>query len=151
MRAVVQRVKEAAVVINNEKYSSITQGYLILLGISATDNKKDLNYMLDKILNLRIFPDDNDKVNLSLLDNQYELLVVSQFTLYGDARKGRRPSFIRSAPPEKANQLYENFIELLKQEYHNDKVKTGVFQEKMDVTLVNDGPFTILLDSDKEF
>lgn len=149
MRAVVQRVSRAKVTVGNEITGEIGKGLLILLGVSGNDSEKEASYILEKILNLRIFEDSEDKMNLSLLDIAGELLVVSQFTLYGDARKGRRPSFIEAAPPEKANKIYNFFVEEARKQLN--KVQTGKFQAMMDVELVNDGPVTILLDSAKEF
>lgn len=149
MRAVIQRVKSASVKVDGEIVGKIGKGLLVLLGVSVVDIEKDATYLVDKTLNLRIFEDNEDKMNLSLLDIKGEILVVSQFTLYGDSRKGRRPSFIDAAPPEKANQLYEYFVS----EIHKKllRVETGKFQAMMDVELINDGPVTILLDSQKNF
>jgi len=149
MRAVVQRVKEAKVEIDGLVVGEISKGILIFLGVGENDSKKDCEYMANKILNLRIFPDENDLMNLSLLETGGSVLVVSQFTLWGDCRKGRRPSFINAARPEKANMLYEQFVSLINEE--NVHVATGKFQEMMDVHLVNDGPVTILIDSSKQF
>jgi D-tyrosyl-tRNA(Tyr) deacylase len=149
MRAVVQRVSRASVTVEGETTGKIGRGLLVLLGISADDEEKDAVYLLDKIINLRIFYDAEGRMNLSLVDSLGDLLVVSQFTLYGDARRGRRPSYIEAAQPEKANALYEFFVA----EAHKqiEKVETGKFQAMMDVELVNDGPVTILLDSRKLF
>lgn len=149
MRAVIQRVSRAKVSVDDKITGEIRRGILVLLGVSDEDSEKDAVYLLEKILNLRIFEDAQDKMNLSLLDIKGELLVVSQFTLYGDARKGRRPSFIRAAAPEKANSLYEFFVGEARKQI--DKAATGQFQAMMDVELVNDGPVTILLDSRKLF
>ena len=149
MRAVIQRVSRAKVSVDGEITGEIGRGILILLGVSREDSGKDALYLLEKTMNLRIFEDAEDKMNLSLLDTQGELLVVSQFTLYGDARKGRRPSFIEAAPPERANELYEFFVAEARKQI--SKVATGRFQTMMDVELVNDGPVTILLDSRKSF
>lgn len=149
MRIVIQRVKSASVTVDSEIVGKIGKGLLVLLGVSVEDTEKDAGYLVEKTLNLRIFEDSEDKMNFSLLDIKGEILVVSQFTLYGDTRKGRRPSFIEAAPPEKANQLYEYFVsELSKQVL---QVETGKFQAMMDVELINDGPVTILLDSKKNF
>lgn len=149
MRAVIQRVSHAKVTVEGEITGEIGKGVLVLLGVAGEDSENEAIFMLDKISNLRIFEDPDGKMNLSLLDITGEMLVVSQFTLYGDARKGRRPSFIKAAPPEKAERIYEFFVaEAGKQIV---RVQTGRFQAMMDVELVNDGPVTILLDSDKLF
>ncbi|HRH41843.1 MAG TPA: D-aminoacyl-tRNA deacylase [Pyrinomonadaceae bacterium] len=149
MRSVIQRVKSASVTVDGEIVGKIGTGILVLLGVSVDDSEIDALYLLEKTLNLRIFEDSEGKMNLSLLDISGELLVVSQFTLYGDSRKGRRPSFIEAAPPEKANALYEYFVSEAKQKLL--RVETGKFQAMMDVALINDGPVTILLDSNKNF
>jgi D-tyrosyl-tRNA(Tyr) deacylase len=149
MRAVLQRVSRAKVLVDGETVGKIEIGILILLGISREDSEKEAIYILEKMLNLRIFEDFDGKMNLSLLDITGDLLVVSQFTLYGDARRGRRPSFIEAATPEKANFLYEFFVAEARKQIEN--VATGRFQAMMDVELVNDGPVTILLDSQKLF
>ena len=125
----------------------IGRGLLILLGVSVNDTEKDADYLVDKISNLRIFEDSHEKMNLSLLDAGGDMLVVSQFTLYGDTRGGRRPSFINAARPERANELYEYFVSTARQRIA--KVETGRFQAMMDVELINDGPVTIILDSEK--
>ena len=147
MRAVVQRVKRARVTVDGEVTGKIGPGSLVLLGVAANDGEADADYLVEKILNLRIFEDDEDKMNLSLIDSGGGMLVVSQFTLYGDTRRGRRPSFISAAPPDKANSLYEYFV--LKARESISIVETGRFQAMMDVELVNDGPVTIILDSEK--
>ena len=149
MRAVVQRVSRASVTVGTEITGEIGKGLLILLGVSLRDSEKDATYLIEKVLNLRIFEDAEDKMNLSLLDIRGELLVVSQFTLYGDVTRGRRPSFIDAAPPERANHLYETFVAEAAKQIEN--VQTGRFQAMMDVELINDGPVTILLDSEKRF
>lgn len=149
MRAVVQRVSSAKVSVDKEVVGAIGRGILVLLGVSVRDSEKDAAYLADKVLNLRIFEDAEGKMNLSLLDIEGELLVVSQFTLYGDATRGRRPSFIDAAPPERANRLYEKFVNDARKLV--SRVDTGRFQAMMDVELVNDGPVTILLDSEKVF
>jgi D-aminoacyl-tRNA deacylase len=149
MRAVVQRVKEARVEIEGKVVGEISKGLLVFLGVGEKDTEKECEHMANKIIILRIFPDADDLMNLSIMDIKGEVLVVSQFTLWGDCRKGRRPSFIEAARPEKANMLYEHFISIVKG--MGLKVATGKFQEMMDVHLVNDGPVTILIDSDKIF
>lgn len=149
MRAVVQRVKNAKVEISGRTIGEIGKGMLIFLGVGDEDSEKNCEYLADKIVNLRIFPDENDLMNLSSLDIGGDMLVVSQFTLWGDCRKGRRPSFTKAARPERAKELYEFFIGVLKKT--GLKISAGEFQEMMDVHLVNDGPVTILLDSSKVF
>ena len=149
MRAVVQRVKSASVKVEGELVSEIGQGLLIFLGVAHEDTATEIEYIANKVANLRIFEDEEGKMNRSLLEMGGAALVVSQFTLYGDCRKGRRPSFIKAARPELANALYEEFITALEQQ--NIPTQGGTFQAMMDVELVNDGPVTILLDSDKQF
>jgi len=149
MRAVVQRVKMAKVMIGSEVVGEIGKGLLIFLGVGVEDNSDDADYLASKIASLRIFSDDDGKMNLSLLETGGDALVVSQFTLWGDCRKGRRPSFTRAADPAVANDLYQRFINLLKGK--GIQVAEGRFQEMMDVHLVNDGPVTMLLDSVKNF
>lgn len=149
MRAVVTRVSEASVSIDGEVVGEISGGLLILLGAAADDTDKDVNYIADKCLGLRIFSDQDGKMNRSVADEAGELLVVSQFTLLGDARKGRRPSFIASGDPKKAEQRYEAVISRLRES--GLKVETGSFGADMKVASVNDGPVTILLDSTKLF
>ncbi|MBP96645.1 D-tyrosyl-tRNA(Tyr) deacylase [Candidatus Poribacteria bacterium] len=149
MRAIVQRVKSANVQIDGQLVAEIESGLLIFLGISIDDQQSDIDYLIRKIANLRIFRDDDLRMNKSLLDVGGQALVVSQFTLYGDCRKGRRPNFSRAAKPEKAHQLYQVFVNQLLQ--LGVDVKTGVFQATMEVELTNDGPITILLDSKKLF
>lgn len=143
MKAVIQRVKKASVTINNELYSDIGQGILVLFGVEKDDTIEQAEYLADKIINLRIFEDENEKMNLSLLDIKGEILVVSQFTLAGDCKKGKRPSFDNAAKPDKAIPMYEKFVELLKN--NNITVKTGKFGAMMDVGLINDGPVTFIL------
>lgn len=149
MRAVIQRVQSASVKVGGELVSEIGAGLLIFLGIAHDDTETELEYIANKVANLRIFEDADGKMNCSLLDTGGSALVVSQFTLYGDCRKGRRPSFIDAARPEAANALYDQFITALKQ--LNIPTQGGTFQAMMDVQLINDGPVTILLDSDKQF
>jgi D-tyrosyl-tRNA(Tyr) deacylase len=149
MRAVVQRVSRASVTVDGEVVGKIGKGLLVLLGVSGRDAETDVTYCVEKVLNLRIFEDADGKMNLSLLDIVGELLVVSQFTLYGDTRRGRRPSFIDAAQPVEANMLYEVFVAKARKQVR--KVETGRFQAMMDVELINDGPVTILIDSEKIF
>lgn len=149
MRAVVQRVSRAKVTVDDEVTGEIGRGFLVLLGVSNKDTEADALYLVDKILNLRVFEDGDGKMNLSLIDIEGAMLVVSQFTLYGDTRRGRRPSFIDAARPEEANRLYEFFVAASRK--HLEQIETGRFQAMMDVELVNDGPVTIILDSDKTF
>jgi D-tyrosyl-tRNA(Tyr) deacylase len=149
VRAVVQRVKEAHVNVDGRIVGAISHGLLVLLGVGEGDTEEDGRYLAEKISNLRVFPDDQGKMNLSIKDSGGEILAVSQFTLYGDCRKGRRPSFSSAAHPEVANQLYLNFVEVLRN--HGLKVETGVFQAHMEVGLVNDGPVTLIVSSGGEF
>ncbi len=149
MRAVVQRVSQANVKVEEKMVGEIEKGLLVFLGVGKKDTEKDIEYLVEKILNLRIFEDENDKMNLSLFDIKGELLIVSQFTLYGDVRKGRRPNFTDSAPPKKAELIYNQFVEKCKT--YSIDVEEGIFGADMDVNLVNDGPVTILLDSKKTF
>lgn len=149
MRAVVQRVSYSNVKVNDEIKGKIDKGIMLLLGVAAEDEEKDLEYIFEKVINLRIFEDENNKMNKSLLDIGGSILVISQFTINGDARKGRRPSFINAAKPVKAKILYEKFIE--KCEKRNIKTQKGIFGAHMHVELCNDGPVTILLDSTKLF
>ena len=145
MRAVVQRVSSASVCLEGEKVSSIDQGLLVLLGVSGKDTAADAEWLVEKIVNLRVFEDEERKLNRSLLDVGGKLLVVSQFTLYGNCRKGRRPSFVEAAPPEVADALYNVFVTKAKE--RNIPVQTGVFQAHMMVELVNDGPVTLIIDT----
>ncbi|NNG01677.1 MAG: D-tyrosyl-tRNA(Tyr) deacylase [Desulfobacteraceae bacterium] len=145
MNAVVQRVTQSTVLVDGETIGSIEKGVLVLLGVSKTDSEKEAAYLAGKIANLRIFEDDDGKMNRSLLDINGSILVVSQFTLLGDCRKGRRPSFISAAPPEQARELYEYFIRQCKHEGLD--TQTGRFQAMMQVSLVNDGPVTLILES----
>lgn len=149
MRGVVQRVKRASVSVDGKVISKIGKGIMLLLGIEANDDEKDLEYIIKKVSKLRIFDDEEGVMNKSLLDYGLEILVVSQFTLYGDARKGNRPSYIRSAKFDDGIILYEKFIEEMKN--LGIKVSVGEYGADMDVELINDGPVTILLDSSKEF
>ena len=147
MRAVVQRVTSASVTVDGRVAGEIGAGLMVLLGVSRTDNPESATYLAEKIANLRIFSDEAGKMNLSLVDISGSALVVSQFTLYGDTRGGRRPSFIQAAPPEEASRLYDEFVRSMRA--LGVAVETGVFQAHMQVELVNDGPVTILLDSEK--
>ena len=150
MRAVVQRVKEARVMVDGKEVSRIGKGFLVLLGVGDEDQGPDIDYLVEKIAHLRVFEDSAGKMNLSILDTAGKILVVSQFTLYGDCRKGWRPSFSHAARPEKAQELYQLFCDELWKRY-GLSVKRGVFQAYMDVHLINDGPVTLLLDSKKIF
>jgi len=149
MRAVVQRVSEASVRVEREVQGEIGPGLVVLVGVQVEDSEADADALADKVLNLRIFPDEAGQMNRSVLDAGGGLLVVSQFTLLGDARKGRRPSYIDAARPEEADRLYLRFVERLRTSPL--RVATGVFRAMMDVALVNQGPVTILLDSRKQF
>ena len=149
MRAVVQRVKEASVAVEGQEVGRIDQGILVLLGVGHKDGPEDAKYMAEKVVHLRIFADEQGKMNKSVLDVDGGLLAVSQFTLWGDCRKGRRPSFVAAAEPAKAEALYEAFIDHARS--LGVTVASGRFQEMMEVSLVNDGPVTLLLDSKKEF
>ena len=149
MRCVVQRVTSASVTAENEITGAIGPGMMVLIGVSTEDGPADLKYIAEKVLHLRIFDDDNGVMNRSVLDAGGAILAVSQFTLYGDARGGRRPSYIRAAKPEKANEMYEQLIDFWRKA--GVQVETGRFRTEMQVSLVNDGPVTILLDSEKQF
>ena len=149
MRAVVQRVRHASVHIDNNTTGQIGYGLVVLLGIRTDDTTRDLQWMADKTVNLRIFEDDEGKMNRSLADINAEMLIVSQFTLYGDCRKGRRPGYSSAAPPEIAEPIYDRFIEEIKS--RGIKTATGTFRAMMEIELVNDGPVTLLLDSEKNF
>jgi D-tyrosyl-tRNA(Tyr) deacylase len=145
MRLVIQRVREAHVTVNNGTAGSIRSGLLVFLGVSRTDTVEDADYLTGKLLGLRIFPDEDGKMNRNVREAGGSLLIVSQFTLYGDCRKGRRPSFDQAAPPEQAQYLYNYFVASAKR--GPVPVETGVFQAMMQVNIVNDGPVTILIDS----
>lgn len=147
MRVVIQRVKNASVEIDGNVNGKINTGFLVLLGIASTDAKQDVDYLVKKVVNLRVFSDENDKMNLSLKDVNGELLVISQFTLYGNCREGNRPSFIEAARPDVAVPLYEYFVEECKKQI--SVVETGVFGADMKVSLLNDGPVTIIIESKK--
>lgn len=149
VRAVVQRVSEASCRVSGETVGAIGPGLVVLLGVGVGDTETDAAYLADKVLNLRVFPDEVGQMNRSALDVSGGLLVVSQFTLLGDVRKGRRPSYSEAAPPEEASRLYEHFVSMLRPS--GLPVATGVFRASMDVVLVNQGPVTILLDSRRVF
>ena len=149
MRCVVQRVTSSSVTVNGTVSGQIGPGLMVLIGVSVDDTEADLKYMAEKVPNLRIFDDENGVMNRSVLDVGGSILAVSQFTLYGDARGGRRPSYIRAAKPDKADELYEQLIARWREK--GIHVETGVFRTEMMVSLVNDGPVTILLDSEKNF
>ena len=147
MRVVIQRVKNASVEIDGNVNGKINTGFLVLLGIASTDTTQDVDYLVKKVVNLRVFSDENDKMNLSLKDVNGELLVISQFTLYGNCREGNRPSFIEAARPDVAVPLYEYFVEECKKQI--SVVETGVFGADMKVSLLNEGPVTIIIESKK--
>jgi D-aminoacyl-tRNA deacylase len=149
VRAVVQRVLEASVSIREKTTGQIGKGILIFLGVGQGDTIEDARTLAEKVVHLRIFPDADDKMNLSILDVGGGVLVISQFTLFGDCRKGRRPSYASTAPPEQAKTLYQAFIEEIR--HYTASVETGQFQEMMRVQLINDGPVTLLIDSKKTF
>ncbi len=144
MKALIQRVKQASVTIENELYSKIGHGLLIFLGVEKSDTQQNAEKLAQKVMTLRIFEDENDKMNLSVKEVNGEILVVSQFTLCGDCRKGTRPSFDNAAPPEEANKLYEYFVQNIKTS--GQKVMTGKFRAMMDVSLINDGPVTFMVE-----
>ncbi len=145
MKVLIQRVKNASVTIDNEVFSSINQGLLVFLGVEKGDTSVQANWLVDKILKLRIFEDENEKMNLALKDVGGELLIVSQFTLYADCSQGNRPSFVNAAKPEIANELYEYFCDKCEKEY-NIHVEKGVFGAHMEVSLLNSGPVTIIIE-----
>ena len=148
MRAVIQLVKKASVTVDGKTVGAINKGLLVLLGVCKNDTEKEVAYMVEKIANLRIFQDPEGKMNLSVRDIGGEILAVSQFTLFGDCRKGRRPSYSQAAPPELADKLYQSFVSKMEKYL---PVKTGTFQAMMEVELINDGPVTLMLDSTKTF
>jgi D-aminoacyl-tRNA deacylase len=151
MIALTQRVIESSVTVDSQLIDMIGQGLLVLLGVRQEDNDNDAKYLAAKTVNLRVFSDENDKMNRSLLDTGYEILVVSQFTLHADTRHGNRPSFTEAAEPEKANELYQSYISELKELIGHDKVREGRFGAMMKVKLVNDGPVTIILRSKNDY
>lgn len=144
-----QRVSKASVIVEKENYSAqIEKGLLVLLGIKSGDTEDDVNFVADKCSNLRIFQDENDKMNISVKDINGEVMIISQFTLYGETAKGNRPSFTDAAKPDEAIPLYESFIKRMKQNLGEQNVKTGIFGAMMDIDLVNYGPVTVIIDSD---
>ncbi len=145
MRLVIQRILNAKVEIENTNYSSIKKGLLVLLGITNTDSKENADWLINKIINLRIFNDDDEKMNKSVLETNGEILIISNFTLYGDAKKGFRPSFVEASKPEHSEPLYNYFVEKIK-EVSKLKIESGIFGADMKVHLVNDGPVTIILE-----
>ncbi len=147
MRALVQRVTRGSVIINGSTYSQIGKGIVILLGVKNGDTEEDAKYLANKCANLRIFDDESKRMNLSVKDINGEALVISQFTLYGDTRRGNRPDFTQALKPEEAEILYNKFVQHLKQAMGEDKVKTGVFKAMMIVEIINDGPVTLLVES----
>lgn len=149
MRAVVQRVSEASVTVDGRKVGQIATGLLVLLGVAREDSESDADYLVDKVTRLRVFPDENGRMNRSVIEAEGELLVISQFTLFGDCRRGKRPSFDQAAAPELARSLYEYYVANCREQ--GISVQTGIFQAEMEVELINDGPVTILLDSAKLF
>ncbi len=149
MRSVVQRVAHASVTVDGEVLGKIGKGFLVLLGVSDEDTDADLNYMADKVSGLRIFEDEDEKMNLSVEDIGGEIMVISQFTLFGDCRKGKRPSFVAAGKPDFANEMYEKFVKKLTEKGFD--VKKGRFGSDMKVELLNDGPVTLLIDSKKTF
>lgn len=144
MKLVIQRVTDAKVEVDNKIVGQIKQGFLVLFGVSKDDTKEQADFLAEKLCNLRVFKDDNDKMNLSIKDIDGELLIVSQFTLYADCKKGNRPSFVNAAAPDEANELYEYFMEQCKKNVR--KVEKGIFGAHMKVSLLNDGPVTIILE-----
>ncbi len=148
MRALIQRVSEGGVVIKSESYlQKIGKGMVLLLGVSENDTEKEVEYVAEKCSNLRIFEDENEKMNLSIKEVNGEVLLISQFTLYADTRKGNRPGFNKAAKPEKAEKLYKLFSQKLKSLLGNNKIKEGIFGAMMEVTIINDGPVTVLVES----
>ena len=145
MRALIQRVTNAKVTVKEQLISQIGKGFLVLLGVTHSDTETEINYLVEKIANLRVFGDDNDKMNLSLMDIKGEVLIVSQFTLYANCKRGRRPDFISAAKPELANELYKKFVQRFKET--GLKIGEGEFGAMMDIDLVNSGPVTIMLDT----
>jgi len=152
MKVVVQRVSQGGVEIPEENYNlKIGKGLVVLFGVTHSDTENDLIFLADKIVSLRIFEDDNGKMNLSLKDIDGEILIISQFTLYGDAIKGNRPGFTEAAAPDFARSMYEKFVERIKNNFNSEKVKTGIFGAMMKVEIINEGPVTIIIDSKMKF
>ena len=149
MRAVVQRVKKASVVVDGKEVGTVGRGFLVLAGFTSTDDEETLRWMARKIVSLRVFEDAEGKMNLGIESVEGSILVVSQFTLYGDCRKGKRPSFDKSAPPDTAEGLYRKFVAIMREEAPC-RIETGVFQAHMDVSLVNDGPVTLVIEKEAE-
>lgn len=149
MKAVVQRVSQASVQVSGEEIENISSGLVVLLGVRVEDDEREAAYLAEKVANLRVFPDDEGRMNLSLLDTGYSALIISQFTIHGETKKGRRPSYTAAAPPELAEPLYEYFIEVLGN--LGVPVASGVFGAKMDVELINEGPVTIIISSKNEW
>jgi D-tyrosyl-tRNA(Tyr) deacylase len=147
MKALIQRVKQSSVSVNKQRIGHIDQGLLILLGVGHDDNEADAKQLLEKIIHYRIFADTDNKMNLSLAQINGEMLIISQFTLMANTGKGRRPSFTTAAKPDKAEQLYEYFIDQAKQQYQTEKIQTGLFGADMQIALVNDGPVTFMLET----
>ena len=150
MRVVIQRVKSAEVKVQPDYQAKIDEGLLVLLGIEDEDNQEDIDWLVRKISNMRLFADENNKMNLSLLDTGFEAMVISQFTLHASTKKGNRPSFIKAGKPEMAEPLYENFVQKLSESL-SQNVKTGIFGGDMKVSLINDGPVTIFMDSKEKY
>jgi len=148
MRVVVQRVSQASVTVGGELVGAIGPGLVVLVGVARGDTRHDADYLADKLIHLRVFPDEEGRMNRSVLETGGELLVISQFTLYGDCRKGRRPDFTMAAPPEEARHLYDQFLDILRTRC-NIRITSGVFQAEMEVALTNQGPVTIICDSIK--
>ncbi|MFO7744667.1 MAG: D-aminoacyl-tRNA deacylase [Psychroflexus sp.] len=146
MRIILQRVKEASVEIDNQIAGSINQGFLIYLGVEGEDQQKDIDWLVKKVSNLRIFSDEDEKMNLNIKDVEGEILIVSQFTLYASTKKGNRPSFTKAAKPDLAKELYQSFIDSMNEAYHGN-IQTGRFGSNMQVSSINDGPLTFILDS----
>lgn len=149
MKFIIQRVAKASVSVEQKTVGQINQGYMILLGVCETDDFEIADKMITKMLNLRIFEDENGKTNLDIRNVQGKLLIVSQFTLYADCKKGNRPSFIKAGNPQKADEIYKYVIQRCREQLGDDYVSSGIFGAHMEVSLINDGPFTIVLDSDE--